>query len=122
MGCDIHAFVEYKNPNHSEEHEWSGWGGEFRLGRYYAIFAAMAGVRNDGPPPKYPPRGLPPKVNWKIQEARVEHTPSWLTADEFEEVTLGVPHFTGEYRAVLAGMRSLEKSGFKVRLVFWFDS
>lgn len=50
------------------------------------------------------------------------HTHSWLTPDEFEKALVLAGETTGEYRALLAAMRSLEKDGDKVRLVFWFDN
>lgn len=48
------------------------------------------------------------------------HTPSWLTADEFC-VAIGDADDI-EYHAMLAAMRTLETSGAKVRVVFWFDN
>lgn len=60
------------------------------------------------------------------------HTPSWVTADELEEVyhrAMQVPDYpnyriAGEYLAILAAMRSLEGTYGKesVWLQFWFDN
>lgn len=55
MGCDIHAFIEYKKDDlymgFAEDELW--------LSRDYALFSALAGVRAYGERPLYPPRGLP---------------------------------------------------------------
>lgn len=62
MGCDIHAYVEYRvkagtNPDGSRQ--WHPWGGRFHLDRNYAIFGALAGARRPQPPGFVPPRGFP---------------------------------------------------------------
>lgn len=49
------------------------------------------------------------------------HTPSWLTPDEFASA-IAVDGVDPQYGALLAAMRHLEKSGFEVRFVFWFDN
>lgn len=43
MGCDIHAFIEYKKPDRDA---WLSLGSEIRLDRHYGIFARLADVRN----------------------------------------------------------------------------
>jgi len=53
------------------------------------------------------------------------HTPSWLTADEWEAALklAGVgPKAEAEYHAILAAMRALEAAGNAARVVFWFDN
>lgn len=51
------------------------------------------------------------------------HSPSWLTPDEFEACFVSVKDYrTIRYKAALAAMRSLEKDGLEVRCVFWFDN
>lgn len=47
------------------------------------------------------------------------HTPSWLTPAEWERMTRAAGP---EYQAMTAAMRSLEKTGHVVRVVFWFDN
>lgn len=61
MGCDIHAFVEYRVRNGQSDWEkrWRPWGGQFRLLRYYEMFGALAGVRCEQPHGLVPPRGFP---------------------------------------------------------------
>ncbi len=44
MGCDIHAFIEYRESNS----RWWPFGSEFRLSRDYGVFASLAGVRGRG--------------------------------------------------------------------------
>jgi hypothetical protein len=45
MGCDIHAFVEYRRPG---EKSWECFGGEHHLERCYALFSRLGGVRVQG--------------------------------------------------------------------------
>jgi len=57
------------------------------------------------------------------------HTKSWLTCEEFgkllKELSRNKHEYGGpgsEYKALYAAMKSLEKSGKEVRVVFWFDN
>lgn len=56
------------------------------------------------------------------------HTPSWLTADEFEQalneyaVRNRNRDVGNDYRAVLAALRALETKSIGARVVFWFDN
>lgn len=56
------------------------------------------------------------------------HTPSWLTADEFEQalneyaVCNRDRDVGNDYRAVLAALRALEPGSIGTRVVFWFDN
>ena len=45
MGCDIHAFIEYKKPGSDN---WLSYSSENNLDRHYGVFAALADVRNRG--------------------------------------------------------------------------
>lgn len=47
MGCDIHLFVEYRKETYIPDY-WRSFGGQFRLGRHYGVFSALADVRNYG--------------------------------------------------------------------------
>lgn len=61
MGCDIHAYLEFRR---SERTGWSPFG-KLRLGRCYAAFARMAGVRNYSEcKPVSQPRGMPGDAAW----------------------------------------------------------
>lgn len=63
MGCDIHAYVDYDEPN-DHDHKWVGHLGSFSIGRDYLLFGIMAGVRC----PDYAlfePKGLPEHLSWR---------------------------------------------------------
>lgn len=60
MGCDIHCYIEFKEPGNNG---WNPFGGKTYVGRNYAMFAALAGVRGDGPPAK----GLPEDIAYEAQ-------------------------------------------------------
>lgn len=47
MGCDIHCYIEYKEP---DSDKWRDFGGCINPGRNYSMFGAMAGVRVDSIP------------------------------------------------------------------------
>lgn len=62
MGCDIHLYIEHKLPT---ETRWSGFGGRINPGRYYGLFARLAGVRSRGDvKPVAEPRGMPDDAGW----------------------------------------------------------
>lgn len=48
------------------------------------------------------------------------HSHSWATPTEFAKAARGCG--ACEYKALIAAMRSLERSGCEVRVVFWFDN
>lgn len=62
MGCDIHAYIEYrhKRPRNEWERQWRDFGGRINPGRNYAIFSTLAGVR--GGPTIVQPRGVPDDI------------------------------------------------------------
>ncbi len=120
MGCDIHAIVEYEDLG-----DMTMFAKVRYLPRNYDVFAAMAGVRNHrrGIVPVSSPRGLPPRMDadtreW-VEEDCVDHSHSWLTADEFDEALRRADAEHPEYMAVLAMMRAL---GPTARIVFGFDN
>lgn len=62
MGCDIHAYLEFRDPkalnvNGEINTAWRGWGA-VHLPRNYAIFGRLAGVRTNATP-VVEPRGVP---------------------------------------------------------------
>lgn len=65
MGCDIHAFVEYKRRADSEN--WRSFGKEFRLDRNYLMFGLLAGVRVDVTPVAEA-RGIPSDIGYSVRE------------------------------------------------------
>ena len=59
MGCDIHLYVEYRNPKWNGE-SWHNFGSETNPGRDYNVFSHLAGVRTGGETIEHPPpRGMP---------------------------------------------------------------
>ena len=72
MGADIHLYIEYKigdlpwkaDENHVAEIGYTGYRSALSY-RNYSLFAALAGVRGDGPDPK----GLPSDTSEKVLEA-----------------------------------------------------
>jgi hypothetical protein len=67
MGCDIHAFVEYRDPK-NDRATWQGFGQQFRLWRNYLMFGVLAGVRAYGMKPVITPRGVPKDVGYAVVE------------------------------------------------------
>ena len=124
MGCDIHSVVEFKNG------DWWDDLGEISIGRWYSLFANMAGVRNynNNLVPVAEPRGFPKDASFESKYKYENwgsdaHTPSWLTLDEFR---LAYKNSDG-YRdpvldAIISAMETLESNGHNTRIVFWFDN
>lgn len=65
MGCDIHAYVDYDQPNS----EYVGQLGSFNIGRDYLLFSIMASVRlprgRSNDIAVFEPKGLPEHLSWK---------------------------------------------------------
>lgn len=62
MGCDIHTYIEYKGKGSDK---WASFGGRINPGRYYSVFANLAGIRCYGEkPPMLIPRGIPSDISW----------------------------------------------------------
>jgi hypothetical protein len=116
MGCDIHGFVEYKYPTG----DWESIA-EVYIERHYALFGAMAGVRNEDIEQVAPRRGYPKDcdifTNYEYQEWNGDaHSASWLTTEEMEKVYELVPN--DEVQAIIAMMKTFKEA----RIVFWFDN
>jgi len=83
MGCDIHAYIEYKYDKDSNY--WNAFGGQFRFGRSYDMFAKMAGVRSYGSiTPITEPRGMPEHPAW---HSKMDNQLFVTDSDEHEEGT-----------------------------------
>ena len=129
MGCDIHAVVEWATDKRPDAWDYSRKS-FVDLDRAYFIFSRLAGVRGDGPP-VVPQRGLPPGFDCD-DDLVGDHSFTWLTVDEWEHALILARgdsaregySFDGpnEYDAVTAYGRALEKAGYRVRIVFGFDS
>lgn len=126
MGCDIHAHVEQR---WNDQSMWFSCA-EFRPFRNYDLFGVLAGVRGDQKP-IIEPRGLPDGLSVIVRN-RYEgscfdnHTSSWLTTNELDNVLGHYRSKTGaqrpaDFMGILSFMRSIEPLG-PVRLVFWFDN
>ena len=130
MGCDIHATVEKKVGD-----RWVMVNRlDFRsrpeaMQRNYKRFAALAGVRGDGPDP----RGLPPDISestklyadeWKADG----HSHSFLELNEAAKIFLdnewpakGISDYAKKYPSEHYFSIHEAKPG-EYRLVFWFDN
>ena len=125
MGCDIHAFIEYKTDYESSRHRCLA---KLTLNRCYDLFSVLADVRNrDNITCVVRPKGIPTRLSWRAEDAYEEmgtdaHTASWLTEDEVIEALDILPKIKGantsELKAILAMMQHLKEP----RLVFWFDN
>lgn len=70
MGCDIHAYIEYRNKDAASaafayERQWTDFSGRLTLNRNYEMFGIIAGVRCPFTPVA-PLRGLPDDVSWEV--------------------------------------------------------
>ena len=101
MGADIHTFIEYKigdgpwfpDRHHAIDPEFKEDGVNTcdDGGRNYYLFAALAGVRGEGPEPK----GLPNDISHLIAKGMDNygsdgHSHSYDSLDHFEEVWLTI--------------------------------
>lgn len=72
MGCDIHAFIEYKETWDDGSEHWNSFSDEISLGRNYFMFGCLTNGNV-----RYPiriksgvdPKGLPPNVSWEVENA-----------------------------------------------------
>lgn len=67
MGCDIHLYMEYKNPTNTWSKRWSNFGKRIYVGRNYYMFGLMAGVRGSQNPIAAP-RGIPDDIDFYTAE------------------------------------------------------
>jgi hypothetical protein len=86
MGCDIHAYMEFK-PKGSTQ--WSGWP-RINLDRNYLMFGKLAGVRSDCEP-VVPPRGIPSDLSywangdwWLLVDDKHADSESWCSQAQAE--------------------------------------
>ncbi|MCI5065264.1 hypothetical protein MRY87_06035 [bacterium] len=130
MGCDIHAWVEYRSSGESEAQVF----GEIWFGRNYELFGLIAGVR--GYEMLFSPRGLPEGMDSMLAkdfDPKCYHSASYLSTSELSTVCERLSEIyredgdeerdVAQLAAVVAAMRELENLGCEqVRLIFWFDS
>ena len=99
MGCDIHVVIEKKFADCGWQCVWDGsirpiyYGQEGHrynspsiTNRNYRLFADLAGVRGDGPPPKGLPEDISPAARSIVSEWDGDgHSHSWDTMLDFGE-------------------------------------
>jgi hypothetical protein len=131
VGCDIHAFVEFKSGD-----EWHFYT-EIDISRDYDLFEKMAGVRGNSVNAIAEPKGLP----LDISKTTYLHTVSWgmdghsFSYLNFDELTI----IEKQFKILDADHKHFHRSDFffgndflvkedwpefvsDLRLVFWFDN
>jgi hypothetical protein len=138
MGCDIHLYVEVKNPEGKwvSPENWTKEKGYFDVPcdekyyteRNYRLFGVLAGVRDSWVTPIDEPRGLPSDVSKEVRFAtdiNSDHSHSWFLLQELWEVDWksyedGIYGF-GIFLKMLERLKQLGDPS-DVRIVFWFGS
>lgn len=142
MGCDIHVYAEQRVDGKWQHvggiDRWD-WPNEFEPleERWYAMFAVLAGVRDNwGVKPIAEPRRLPADMSAEVFLAADHlvpdgHTYSWITAREFKEYDwpslpfhhLPInPTFSEQVAYVVEAFEQISDNLDDVRIVFWFDN
>lgn len=129
MGCDIHFHTEIKVAGvwHHYSHP--------RIGRRYALFTKLAGVRNcPDVDPVSAPKGLPEDASWTTlfdyNREKGYHNASWIGVDEIAEVVRWVDdYYHGGinpewdiFGYLLDNAWQPQGDVEDVRWVFWFDN
>lgn len=141
MGCDIHLVLE----KHDDELGWVGVdtfsGHESTLGkgynapvarqRNYRLFAALAGVRGEGPEPRGLPEDISTTTLLLVKEWDSDgHSHSWLPlSDAAREWNVQrypaekpINDFQAKFPASFWFGIDSESEIEKYRLIFWFDN
>lgn len=139
MGTDIHGVVERfwndkwvafqtLNPFHGIYGKKPGdFDAPLARSRNYERFAALAGVRGDGPPPGGLPEDASDTAKMLFQ-MEGDHSPSWLPLKDAVEIykkteRYGLEKFALDYPAyTYFGVEEQDGPIEQFRLVFWFDS
>lgn len=66
MGCDIHGYIEFRDPT-AREPRWTSFGGKLWLDRNYNMFGILAGVRVPEEQ-LYEARGIPSDLGWMAED------------------------------------------------------
>lgn len=144
MGCDIHAVVERRTTNGTwitvNTLNWfnaqrrgdgeSKFAVPVALSRNYKRFAALGGVRGDGPDPRGVPADLSETARFLIgQQGSDGHSHGWLTMAEAAKVFADTEHWPEADADPQSYPRQFPAHFFfgvereavgKHRLVFWF--
>lgn len=122
MGCDIHALIERKVGN-----KWvmvNRLNGEATR-RNYTRFAALAGVRGDGPAAKGLPDDLSESGRLYADDWEGDaHSHSFLGAKEAAAIFLATAHEPDNYAKSYpcSHFFEIDDDEDSHRLVFWFDN
>jgi hypothetical protein len=143
MGCDIHMVLEERDDEfgwvginafhgHRDRKGSSSWPGA--TDRHYKRFAALAGVRGEGPEPKGIPDDASPLTRLEIKGWGGDgHSHSWLPISEaakifstrfYEtEMPLDPKSYEADYPAEFWFGASTDTASLEnYRLIFWFDN
>lgn len=140
MGCDIHGWVEWKPDDPAYGGRWVGVGQLTKYGneRNYKRFAALAGVRGEGPEANGAPDDMSDSTRFDMMEnwAGDAHSSCWFplsvacmlwsgtegayprTGTDAEMVTRY--HDNPEY--LYFGIENVMQSMSHYRVVCWFDN
>lgn len=138
MGCDIHLVLERKHENRwiavdtfiGHESAYGGaWSLPIALTRNYERFAALAGVRGDGPEP----RGLPDDASETARYLADEcgwdgHSHSWMPVKDAARIFAATEHAPPKPESTSSKcpayyyFGAYDDSADEFRLVFWFDN
>lgn len=140
MGCDIHLVVERRvkdkwiavNTMNSHQHiqyakEERDWSMPAARSRNYMRFAALAGVRGEGPPPRGLPDDLSETARFLVEDYGVDgHSHSWLPLDEACKIFAAtqLPPLSDHFAVYPASYFFEVESNSLAdhRLIFWFDN
>lgn len=126
MGCDIHMVLERK--------VGGKWVADLSVQKYlkqdrnYRRFAALAGVRGDGPPPRGLPDDISDSTRLLVDDCGNDfHSHSWLPIKEAAQIFLETDYEPSDYdRKYPEGSYFCfdkdEYNEAEVRLIFCFDN
>ncbi len=142
MGCDIHLVLEQYDTDLGwvgvdtfESHEGGhgkGWCRPIVRERNYKLFAAIAGVRGEGPPPRGIPDDASATTRFLVKQWGEDgHSHSWLPLDDAAR-EWNAERYPGEKRLDPNDYRARFPKSFwfgvdeddatVFRVVFWFDN
>ncbi|MHB1952354.1 MAG: hypothetical protein ACYCOU_01280 [Sulfobacillus sp.] len=125
MGCDIHVFLERRV--HDRWVMVKELDGEGVSERNYKRFAALAGVRGDGPKPRGLPIDVSESTNLHADDWGTDgHSHSWLPVSEAAPIFLATGTNLSRWAhedpiTCFFGERAADDPE-NHRIVFWFDN
>lgn len=130
MGCDIHGFVEAKIGD-----KWVAITELYSNGRNYERFAALAGVRGEGPEPKGIPNDISDTVKYWIDAWGCDgHSHTWFPIKEAAKIFLNTKENSPTEQEIAHPIETIFnvdvaalKHNFgvskkNIRLIIWFDN